>query len=113
MALNIQDVEAEREQHIEEFLGLVEFKDVFPKEISVLPPKKDLYFSIELTPGSLPNSKTPYHMSAPELVELKLQLQELIEKGFIRSSVSPWGASIIFVKNKDGMMHMCIDFHQH
>ena len=51
-------------------------------------------------------------MTTPELVELKLQLHELIEKGYIRPSVSPWGASIIFVKKKDGTMQMCIEYHQ-
>ena len=70
----MQDVEVEREQQIEEFLVLVDFKDVFPKETLVLPPKHDLDFSIELTPGSIPASKFPYRMSAPELVELKFQL---------------------------------------
>ena len=51
-------------------------------------------------------------MSALELVELKLQLQELIDKGYIQPSVSPWGALILFVKKKDGIMRMCIDYRQ-
>ena len=72
--MNIQDIEAKREQHIEDFPFLVDFKDVFPKEISGLPLKQDLNFSIELTPGSVPASKSPYHMRTPDLVELKLQL---------------------------------------
>ena len=100
------------EKHIEEFTILEEFKDVFPEEIPRLPPKQDLFFSIELTPGSVPASKSSYRMSAPELVELKLQLQELIEKGYIQPSVSPWGASILFVKKKNCTMQMCIDYHQ-
>ena len=57
-------------------------------------------------------SKSTYCMSAPELVELKLQLQELIEKGYTRTSVSPWGVPILFIKKKDGMMRMCIDYRQ-
>ena len=85
---------------------------MFLEEIPRLPPKRDLEFSIELTPGSVPASKAPYRMSAPELVELKLHLQELIEKGYIRPSVSPWGAHILFVNRKDGMMRMCIDYYQ-
>ena len=109
--VNIRDVVLDKEQCIEDFPVLEEFKDVFPDEIPILPLKRDLYFSIELTPGSVPPSKAPYHMSAPELVELKLQLQELIEKGYIRPSVSHWGALILFVKKKDGMMRMCIDYH--
>ena len=76
--MNIRDVESDREQHIEYLPVLEEFKDVFPKEIPGLPPKRDLEFSIELTPGSVLASKAPYRMSALELVELKLQLQKLI-----------------------------------
>ena len=71
-AVNIQDIEAEREQHIEEFPVLLYFKDVFIEEILELPPKWDLDFSIELTPRSVSASKYPYRMSIPELVELKL-----------------------------------------
>ena len=89
-AVNIQDIESDREQRIEYFLILQEFKDAFLKEIPGLPLKRDLDFSIELTPGSVPYSKPPYCMSAPELVELKLQLQELIEKGYI-DPVCPLG----------------------
>ena len=97
-AVSIKDVYTEREQHIEDFSVLVYFKDVFPEEIQGLPPKRDLDFSIEMTPRSLPASKSPYRMSALELVELKLQLQELIEKGYIQPSMSPWGAPILFIK---------------
>ena len=102
-------MDSEREQCIEYFTVLEEFKDAFLEEITVLPPKWDLNFSIALTPGSVSDSKSPYRMSAPELVELKLQLQELIGKGYIQPSVSPWGAPILFVKEKDGTMRMCID----
>ena len=73
-AVNIQDIEFEREQHIEEFPILEDLKDVFPEEIPRLPLKRDLEFSIELTLGSVSASKALYHMSPPELVELKLQL---------------------------------------
>ena len=71
-AVNIQDIEDEREQHIKEFPVLVDFTDVFLEVIPGLPPKQDLYFSIELTLGSVPASKSPYRMSTPDLVELKL-----------------------------------------
>jgi hypothetical protein len=57
-------------------------------------------------------SKTPYRMSAPELKELKMQLEEILNKGYIRPSVSPWGAPVLFVKNKDGTLRLCIDFRQ-
>ena len=65
-----------------------------------------------MTPGSILASKPPYCMSTLELVELKLQLHELIEKGCIRPSISPWGSPILFVKKKDGTMRMCIDYRQ-
>ena len=74
LAVNIWDIESEKEQWIQDFPVLVEFKDVFPKEIPGLPLKRDLEFSIELTPGSVPASKSPYRMIAPNFVDLKLQL---------------------------------------
>ena len=110
--MNIQDIESDRKQRIKYFPILEEFKDVFPKEIPGLPSKRDLEFSIELTLGFVLASQSPYCMSAPELVELKLQLQEFIEKWYIRPSVSPWGAPILFIKKKNGMMRMCIDYCQ-
>jgi len=65
-----------------------EFKDVFPKDIPGLPPKRNLDFMIELIPGAAPISKSPYKMSVPNLTEFKMQLQELVDKGYIRPSVS-------------------------
>ena len=89
-----------------------EFADVFPEEIPGLPPKRDIDFTIELIPGAAPVSRTPYRMSVPELTELKMQLQELLDKNYIRPSVSPWGAPVLFVKKKDGSMRMCIDYRE-
>jgi hypothetical protein len=77
-----------------------------------LPPKRDIDFSINLMPGAAPVSKTPYRTSTPELKELQLQLKELLKKGYIHPSVSPWGAPVLFVKNKYGTMRLCIDFRQ-
>ena len=57
-------------------------------------------------------SRTPYRMSTPELVELKLQLKEMMDKGYIRPSVSPWGKLAFFVKKKDGTLRLCIDYRQ-
>jgi hypothetical protein len=88
---------------------LREYKDVFPEEVPGLPPRRDIEFSIELILGAVPMSRAPYRMSTPELVELKLQLKEMLEKGYIRSSVSPWGAPTLFVKKKDGTLRLCID----
>jgi hypothetical protein len=63
-------------------------------------------------PGVSPVSKTPYKMSTPEMKELQMQLEELLKKGYIYPSVSPWGALVIFVKKKDGTLRLCIDFRQ-
>eukprot|EP00253_Pinus_taeda_P010661 PITA_10661 len=89
-----------------------EFADVFPEEVPGLPPKRDIDFTIELTPGAAPVSRAPYRMSVPELTELKMQLQELLDKNYIRPSVSSWGAPVLFVKKKDGTLRMCIDYRQ-
>jgi hypothetical protein len=61
-------------------------------------------------PGAAPMSKNPYRMSTSELKELKMQLEELLKKGYIRPSVSPWGSPVFFVKKKDGTLRLCIDF---
>ena len=75
---------------LEYFHVLQEFRDVFPNEILGLPPKRDMDFTIELVPGAAPVSKTPYRMSTPKMLELKMQLQELLEKKYSKLSVSPW-----------------------
>ena len=77
---------------------------MFPDEIPGIPPKRGIDFTIELVPGATAVSKTPYRMSTPEMLELNMQLQELLEKKYIRPSVSPWGAPVIFVKKKDGTL---------
>eukprot|EP00253_Pinus_taeda_P023407 PITA_23407 len=89
-----------------------EFTDVFQEEIPGLPPQRNIDFTIELIPGAAPVSRAPYRMSTPELTELKMQLQELLDKEYIRPSVSPWGAPVLFVKKKDGTLRMCIDYRQ-
>ncbi|KAA0056645.1 ty3-gypsy retrotransposon protein [Cucumis melo var. makuwa] len=77
-----------------------------------LPPPREIDFVIELEPDTAPISKAPYRMAPVELKELKVQLQELLDKGFIRPSVSPWGAPVLFVKKKDGSMRLCIDYRE-
>jgi len=67
-------------------------------------------FAIDLVPGTSPISIALYRMSASELGELKKQLEELLEKQFIRPSVSPWGAPVLLVKKKDGNMRLCVDY---
>ncbi|GAU51265.1 hypothetical protein TSUD_412520 [Trifolium subterraneum] len=89
-----------------------EYLDVFPEEINSLPPEREIEFSIDLVLGSQPISVAPYRMSPLELRELKSQLEELLQKHFIRPSVSPWGAPVLLVKKKDGTMRLCIDYRQ-
>jgi hypothetical protein len=83
-----------------------EFLDVFPEELPGMPPDREIEFVIELVPGTAPIFKRPYRMAANQLVELKEQLQKLLDKGYIRPSASPWGAPVIFVPKKDGMQRM-------
>ena len=89
-----------------------EFSDVFPKDLLGLRVDQKLEFGIELLPGSAPIFIPPYRMAPTELKELKTQLQDLVDKGFIQPSVSLWDASILFVKKKDGTMRLCIDYWQ-
>jgi hypothetical protein len=87
-----------------------EYPDVFPKELSGMPPDRKIEFVIELVPGTAPIFKRPYRMATNQLAELKEQFQELLDKGYIRPSASPWGAPVIFVPMKDGMQRMCMDY---
>ncbi|KAA0061277.1 pol protein [Cucumis melo var. makuwa] len=89
-----------------------EYPDVFPDELPGLPPLREIDFAIELEPDTAPILRAPYRMAPAELKELKVQLQELLDKGFIRPSVSPWGAPVLFVKKKDGSMCLCIDYRE-
>jgi hypothetical protein len=86
------------------------FLDVFPEELLGMPPERKVEFAIELIPGTAPISKRAYRVSRPELVELKKQIDELSEKGYIRPSTSPWAAPVLFVEKKDGTKRMCIDY---
>ncbi|GAU46655.1 hypothetical protein TSUD_281460 [Trifolium subterraneum] len=97
---------------LEELPVVGEFSDVFPEDISDLPPEREVEFGINLVPGTSPISMALYRMSALELNELKKQLEELLEKKFIRPSVSPWGAPVLLVKKKEGSMRLCIDYRQ-
>jgi hypothetical protein len=89
---------------------LYEFLDVFPEDLPRLPPNRDVKFTIELEPGTAPISRCPYHMALKELAKIKKQLAELLEKGFIHPSSSPWGCLAIFVKKKDNTLQMCVDY---
>ncbi|GKF39397.1 putative reverse transcriptase domain-containing protein [Tanacetum coccineum] len=89
-----------------------DFKDVFPDDLSGLPPQRQVEFRIDLIPGATPVAKSPYRLAPSEMQELLEQLQELQDKGFIRPSHSPWGALVLFVKKKDGSFSMCIDYRE-
>ncbi|KAI3746350.1 hypothetical protein L6452_08780 [Arctium lappa] len=89
-----------------------EFPYVFPDDLPGLPPDRQLEFRIDLVPGAAPIAKDPYRLAPSEMQEMMAQLQELLEKGFIRPSLSPWGAPVLFVKKKDGTMRMCIDYRE-
>jgi hypothetical protein len=90
--------------HLDEFTVVCEYPDVFPDEFPGMPPYRDVEFVIELQPGTAPISKRPYCMPPKELAELKNQLQELLHKGYICPSSSPWGCPALFVKKKDGIV---------
>ena len=95
---------------IEEVPIVCEYPDMFPEELPGMPPYRDVEFTIELLPSTLPIAKRPYRMPVDELEELKKQLKELSEKGYIRLRASPWGSPVLFVKKKDGAITMCIDY---
>jgi hypothetical protein len=92
-AAHMEETPRDKMPNLEDHVVLEEFEDVF-REVPGLPPKRDIDFSINLMPGAAPVSKTPYRMSTPELKELQMQLEEFLKKGYIRPSVSPWGAPI-------------------
>ena len=89
-----------------------DFLDVFPDDLPGLPPEREIDFPIDLVPGTAPISLPTYRMAPAELKELKTQLQELVDRGFIRPSISPWGAPMLFLKKKDGTWRLCIDYRQ-
>ncbi|XP_028106251.1 uncharacterized protein LOC114305367 [Camellia sinensis] len=99
-------------ESIDHISVVCEFSDVFPKELPGELIDREIEFTIEVASGTQPISKTPYRMSPVEMKELKIQLQDLLDKGFIRPSVSPWGAPVLFVKKNDGTLRLCIDYRE-
>jgi hypothetical protein len=97
------------EKPLENIKVVCEYPDVFQEELPGMPPDRDIEFSIELLPGTAPISKRPYRMDVKYLVELKKEIEQLLEKGFILPSSSPWGAPVLFVSKKDGSRRMCVD----
>ena len=90
--------------------AVCKYVDVFLDELPGLPPQRAVDFGIELHPGTSPISMAPHRMAPVELQELRVQLQELLDKGFIRPSTSPWGAPVLFAKKKGKTLRLCIDY---
>ena len=106
-------LDSRREQvNLEKIPVVKEFPNVFPKELLGIPPEREVDMFIEVVQGMTPISRAPYRMAPTELKELKTQLQKILNKGFIRPSVSPWGAPVLFVKKKDGTIRIFIDYRQ-
>nr|GEV95039.1 hypothetical protein [Tanacetum cinerariifolium] len=101
-----------KEKRLKDVPIVQDFLDVFPKDLSGIPPTRQVEFQIDLVPGAAPVARAPYRLALSEMKELSDQLKELADKGFIRPSSSPWGALILFVKKKDGSFRMCIDYRE-
>jgi hypothetical protein len=97
-------------QNLEDIPVACEFPDIFSEDLSGMPPDRDVEFIIELHPGTTPISRRSYKMTPKELAELKVQLNELLDKGCIRPSSSPCGCSTLFVKKKDQSLRLCVDY---
>ncbi|GJS24378.1 hypothetical protein Tco_0453010 [Tanacetum coccineum] len=98
-----EEDKSERKQ-IEDVPIVRDFPEVFPEDLPGLPPARPVEFQIDLIPGAAPVARAPYRLAPSEMKELSEQLQELSDKGFIRPSSSPWGAPVLFVKKKDGLV---------
>nr|GEV73794.1 putative reverse transcriptase domain-containing protein [Tanacetum cinerariifolium] len=101
-----------QEKRLKDVPMVQDYPDVFPEDLSGIPPTRQLEFQIDLIPGPAPVARAPYRLAPSEMKELSDQLKELFEKGFIRPSSSPWGAPVLFVKNNDGSFRMCIDYQE-
>nr|GEX55586.1 reverse transcriptase domain-containing protein [Tanacetum cinerariifolium] len=99
-------------KQLEDVPVVQDYPEVFPKDLSGLPPARPVEFQIDLIPGAAPVARAPYRLAPFEMKELSEQLQELSKKCFIRPSSSPWGAPVLFVKKKDGSFRMCIDYRE-
>jgi hypothetical protein len=98
------------ELKIEDFQVIREFLNVFSNDLPGMPPKRVILFKIELQPGTTPIAKSLYRMRPMELKELKVLLQGLLDKGYIRPSTSPWGYPTLFVEKKDKELHVCVEY---
>ncbi|XP_070023135.1 uncharacterized protein [Nicotiana sylvestris] len=101
--VRVTDTDAEAPK-LESVPVVNEFPGVFPDELPGIPPDREIDIGIDVMPGTQPISIPPYRMAPAELKELKEQLKDLLEKGFIRPSVSPWGTPILKRLNSNGLM---------
>ncbi|GKC74372.1 putative reverse transcriptase domain-containing protein [Tanacetum coccineum] len=101
-----------KKKRLEDVPIVQDFPDVFPKDLPGLPLTQQVEFQIDLLPGAVPVARAPYRLAPSEMKELTEQLKELSDKGFMRPISSPWGASILFVKKKNGSFRMCIDYQE-
>ncbi|GKE75801.1 putative reverse transcriptase domain-containing protein, partial [Tanacetum coccineum] len=99
-------------KRLEDIPVVREFPEVFLEDLPGLPPVRQVEFQIDLIPGVTPVARAPYRLAPLEMQKLSNQLQELADRGFIRPSASPWGASVLFVKKKDESFRMCIDYRE-
>jgi hypothetical protein len=97
-------------ENVEDIPVACEFPDVFPEDLAGMPPDRHVEFIIELQPGTAPIFRRPYKMTPKELAELNVQLNELLDKGYIHPSSSPWGCPALFVKKKDQSLRLCVDY---
>nr|GEZ05482.1 putative reverse transcriptase domain-containing protein [Tanacetum cinerariifolium] len=109
---NVVTEKKSKEKRLEDVPIIRNFPMVFPEEFPRLPPPRPIEFQIDLVPGTAPVARAPYRLTPSKMRELSVQLQELLEKGFIRPSSSPWGASVLFATKKDRSFRMCIYYHK-
>jgi hypothetical protein len=97
-------------QNLDDIPVACEFPNVFPEDLPSMPPDRDVEFTIELQPSTAPISRRSYKMTPKELAELKIQLKEFLDKGYIHPSSSAWGYQALFVKKKDQSLRLCVDY---
>nr|GEX37014.1 putative reverse transcriptase domain-containing protein [Tanacetum cinerariifolium] len=100
------------ERRLDDVPVIYKFPNMFPEDLPGLPSPRQMEFEIELVPGAAHVARAPYRLAPSEMKELAKQLQEVLDKGFIRPSSSLWGAPVLFVKKKDGSFRMCIDYRE-
>lgn len=104
-------IDTKKEKHMFSNVRIIsEYPDVVSDDLHGLPPVREVEYLIDLVPGTTPLAKSPYRLAPSEVREIITQIQELLDKGFIRPSSSPWGTLVLFVKKKDGTIRICIDY---